>query len=259
MVKVEKFLQAKQKKGKHTRWDHNSSALSDWSKGEGKRKIKRTKAEEELEAEGLNAKLDKQMTDVYKRLEELDEENWTKKMKKDRWEAEFCRLGGIPLKRNKCSFKKHLERVKNEQAETQQKIALEEETGLYDLVEGSKVKERRRKGMLKRTELLVKNKRQAAKDGYIHRTALGADKRGEIVLDQKKVKQMEIRALKRRSEGSSKGRASNRGSMWDDKYDINKFNDPKALASGGLDKIGSNRRKGGRAVGRKKAPKKRRR
>ena len=259
MPKVEKFLQAKQKKGKHTRWDHNSGALSDWQQGEEKRKVKRKRDEDDLEAEGLNAKLDKQMTDVYKRLEELDEENWTKKNKKDRWEAEFCRLGGIPLKRNKCSFKKYLERAQNEKDENRQKIALEEETGLYDLVEGSKVKERRREGMLKRTELVVRNKRQAAKEGYIHRTALGSDKRGEIVLDRRKVKQMEIRSLKRRAEGSSKGRSSGRGSMWDDKYDINKYNDPRSLASGRLDQIGSNRRIGGRAVGRKQGKKKRKR
>eukprot|EP01064_Diplonema_japonicum_P025803 TRINITY_DN37232_c0_g1_i1.p1 TRINITY_DN37232_c0_g1~~TRINITY_DN37232_c0_g1_i1.p1 ORF type:complete len:258 (+),score=78.54 TRINITY_DN37232_c0_g1_i1:62-835(+) len=241
MPKIQRILTAKQKKGKHDRWDHNEKSLGDWKKGTTRRSEKRKRDEEQLSSEGLNAKLDLQMTDVYKRVEKLDEENWTKKQKKDRMEAEFVRLGGIPLKPNKCSFNKYLERVQTKKQETAEKISLEEETGMYDLVEGSKVKERRRQNILKSVELTVNKKKMAAKEGYIHRTVLGRDKRGEITLDKKRLKQMEIRGLKRRAEGAIGGRKQSRGSMWDDKYDINRYNDPKKLNSGSFDQMGSTR------------------
>ena len=217
-------LSSKQKKGKHDRWDHNADALSGWKKGTEKRGVKRQREEDELEAEGLNAKLDKQMTDVYKRVEALDSENWTKKQKKDRAEAEFVRLGGIPLTRNKCSFKKHLERVQIAKKDTAEKIEVEEQTGMFDLVEGSKVKARRRENMLKGLRSVVDRKREAKVSGNVHRSTLGNLRDGEVTLDRTKVKQMEIRNMKKRTEASSKGRDKNRGSMWDDKYDMNKMN-----------------------------------
>eukprot|EP01063_Lacrimia_lanifica_P022891 TRINITY_DN3040_c0_g2_i1.p1 TRINITY_DN3040_c0_g2~~TRINITY_DN3040_c0_g2_i1.p1 ORF type:complete len:267 (+),score=119.62 TRINITY_DN3040_c0_g2_i1:878-1678(+) len=259
--KADAVLRDKQKKGKHDRWDHNASALSQYKVGVEKRAEKRKRGEMEMETEALNSKLDRQMTDVYKRVEALDRENWSKKMKKDHDEMEFVRLGGIPLTKNKCTFRKHLERLHTQRKDTDEKIRVEQETGIYDLAEGSKVTERRKKNALRGLEVTVSRKRQAKKDGYIHRTALGQDKRGEVVLDRKKVKQMEIRTLKKKELGSSKGRGKTRGSMWDDKYDINKFNDPRALASGLFDKMGSNAapRKGGRQGGRAKAGKKRKR
>eukprot|EP01061_Rhynchopus_euleeides_P022870 TRINITY_DN37346_c0_g1_i1.p2 TRINITY_DN37346_c0_g1~~TRINITY_DN37346_c0_g1_i1.p2 ORF type:complete len:274 (+),score=105.61 TRINITY_DN37346_c0_g1_i1:184-1005(+) len=255
--KVDSVLRAKQMKGKNARWDHNAASLSAWTKGKEKRGEQRKREEEELEQEGMNAKLDKQMTDVYKRVEALDSVNWSIKQKKDHAEAEFVRLGGIPLKRNKCSFTKHLERVSIGKHETAQKIALEEQTGLYDLVEGSKVKERRRENMLKGLRAVVDRKKEAKQSGNVHRSTLGNLRDGEVVLDKTRVKQMEIRAGKRRAEASSKGRDKSRGSMWDDKYDINRFNDPRALESGRFDQIGSNRRKGGRQGGRNGGKKRR--
>ncbi|KAJ9452798.1 hypothetical protein DIPPA_63490 [Diplonema papillatum] len=256
MPLVASVLKKKQKKGKHDRWDHNNAALTEWKAGEDKRSKKRKREEEEVEREGLNLKLDRQMTDVYKRVEALDEENWTKKQKKDHAELEFVRLGGIGLKKNKCSFTKYLERSKKQKKEDDEKAKLELKTGVYDLVEGSKLKEKRTKDILRGVEVEHKKKKEAKRQGNIHATTIGQARASEVVLDRKRVKQMEIRTQKKLREASSEGRSKNRGSMWDDKYDINKHNDVRMLRSGAFDQIGSrsasSTNRGGRKGGKKR-------